>query len=74
MYLVLVIAVVVDPRFKIDMVNYYFEQVYGHEVGHHIERTRSAFVDMFLEYGGNLSPPISLLESLEIMMMAIAHQ
>ena len=61
--LVLAIVVVLDPRFKIDLVNYYYEQIYGLEAGHYIERIRNAFADMYLEYRGSLSPPMSLLES-----------
>ena len=61
--LVLAIVVVLDPRFKMNLVNYYYEQIYGSETGHYIERIHNAFVDMYLEYGGSLSPPMNLFES-----------
>jgi len=58
---VLVIALVLDPKFKMDLVNYYYEQIYGYEAGHYIEMIRNAFVDMYLDYGGSFSPPMSLI-------------
>ena len=59
--LVLAIAVMLDLRFKMDLMNYYYEQIYSFETKHHTERIRIAFID--LKYGGSLSPPMSLLES-----------
>ena len=53
--LVLGIAVVLDPRFKMDLVEFYYSEIYGNDAFRHVERIRSAFFNLYVEYGGELS-------------------
>ncbi|XAR55255.1 hypothetical protein NMG60_11035280 [Bertholletia excelsa] len=53
--LVLAIAVVLDPRFKLQVVEYYYGRIYGEEAPMHVKRVRSAFTDLFYEYQGESS-------------------
>ncbi|CAL5328080.1 unnamed protein product [Camellia sinensis] len=57
--LVLAIAVVLDPRFKMDMVEYYFGLIYGVDANKHIQRVRNSFVDLFYEYRSDSSDSMS---------------
>ncbi|XP_028116569.1 zinc finger BED domain-containing protein RICESLEEPER 2-like [Camellia sinensis] len=58
-YLVLAIAVVLDPRFKMDLVEYYFGLIYGADANKHIQRVRNGFVDLFYEYRSDSSDSMS---------------
>ena len=51
--LVLAIGVVLDPRFKMDLVKFYYEQLYDNEASVYVQRIQNAVVDLFNEYGGN---------------------
>ncbi|XP_010253170.1 PREDICTED: zinc finger BED domain-containing protein RICESLEEPER 2-like isoform X2 [Nelumbo nucifera] len=51
--LVLAIAVVLDPRFKMEVVTYYYNLIYGENAERHIMRVRLALNDLYLEYVGN---------------------
>ena len=51
--LVLAIALVLDPRFKMDLVQYYYDRIYGDNSDRYVQRVRNAFVDLFNEYGGD---------------------
>uniref|UniRef100_A0A5B6ZS64 Putative zinc finger BED domain-containing protein RICESLEEPER 2-like isoform X2 n=1 Tax=Davidia involucrata TaxID=16924 RepID=A0A5B6ZS64_DAVIN len=53
--LVLAIAVVLDPRFKMDLVEYYYVKIYGSDAGRYVQRVRNAFFDLYNEYRGDLS-------------------
>ncbi|KAA8525689.1 hypothetical protein F0562_007544 [Nyssa sinensis] len=53
--LVLAIAVVLDLRFKMDMVQFYYNKIYESDAGKYVQRVRSAFVDLYNEYGGSSS-------------------
>ncbi|CAL5360825.1 unnamed protein product [Camellia sinensis] len=57
--LVLAIAVVLDPRFKMDLVEYYFGLIYGVDANKHIQRVRNGFVDLFYEYRSDSSDSMS---------------
>ncbi|CAL5407309.1 unnamed protein product [Camellia sinensis] len=57
--LVLAIAVVLDPRFKMDLVEYYFGLIYGADANKHIQRVRNGFVDLFYEYRSDSSDSMS---------------
>ncbi|KAL3519951.1 hypothetical protein ACH5RR_018100 [Cinchona calisaya] len=54
--LVLAIAVVFDPRFKLALVEYNYNAIYGENAKKYVDRVRSAIVDLFVEYGGELNP------------------
>ncbi|KAL3533471.1 hypothetical protein ACH5RR_006992 [Cinchona calisaya] len=54
--LVLAIAVVFDPRFKLALVEYNYNVIYGQNAKQYVDRIRSAIVDLFVEYGGELNP------------------
>ncbi|KAA8538115.1 hypothetical protein F0562_027723 [Nyssa sinensis] len=51
--LVLAIVVVLDPRFKMDLVEFYYNKIYESDTGKYVQRVRSAFVDLYNEYGGS---------------------
>lgn len=57
--LVLAIAVVLDPRFKLALVEYYYNALYGESGYRYVDRVRSAVADLFVEYGGDLAPSLS---------------
>ncbi|XP_010256082.1 PREDICTED: zinc finger BED domain-containing protein RICESLEEPER 2-like isoform X2 [Nelumbo nucifera] len=52
--LVLAIAIVLDPRFKMQIVEYYYNKIYGFEADKYISRVRTAIFDLYMEYGGEL--------------------
>ncbi|KAL3528226.1 hypothetical protein ACH5RR_012882 [Cinchona calisaya] len=54
--LVLVIAVVFDPRFKLALVEYNYNSIYGENAKKYVDRVRCAIADLFVEYGGELNP------------------
>ncbi|KAL3523930.1 hypothetical protein ACH5RR_016764 [Cinchona calisaya] len=54
--LVLAIAVVFDLRFKLALVEYNYNAIYGENAKKYVDRVRSAIVDLFVEYGGELNP------------------
>ncbi|KAL3516862.1 hypothetical protein ACH5RR_023764 [Cinchona calisaya] len=54
--LVLAIAMVIDPRFKLSLVEYNYNAIYGKNAKKYVDRVRSAMVDLFVEYGGKLNP------------------
>ncbi|KAK4383694.1 Zinc finger BED domain-containing protein RICESLEEPER 1 [Sesamum angolense] len=51
--LVLAIAVVFDPRFKMNLVEYFYSRIYGTEAHLHIQRVRDKLVNLFIDYGGS---------------------
>ncbi|KAK1262103.1 hypothetical protein QJS04_geneDACA020360 [Acorus gramineus] len=53
--LILAIAVVLDPRFKFDLVEYWYVKLYGDEASRYIMRARSSLVDLFTEYEAQYS-------------------
>lgn len=54
--LLLAVVVVLDPRFKLDLVKYYYARIYGSEANKYIHRIRNCLVNMFTEHGGKSSP------------------
>ncbi|KAK1257912.1 hypothetical protein QJS04_geneDACA017749 [Acorus gramineus] len=48
--LILAIAVVLDPRFKFGLVEYWYVKFYGDEASRYIMRARSSLVDLYTEY------------------------
>ncbi|GFZ19691.1 hypothetical protein Acr_28g0003960 [Actinidia rufa] len=48
--LVLAIAVVLHPRYKLALVEYYFDIIYGEDVAMYGQRVHIAFLDLFNEY------------------------
>ncbi|KAL4190409.1 hypothetical protein AMTRI_Chr07g75500 [Amborella trichopoda] len=48
--LVLAIAVVIDPRFKLKFVEYSYSQIYGNDAEHHIRMVRQGVYDLCNEY------------------------
>nr|XP_027072008.1 zinc finger BED domain-containing protein RICESLEEPER 2-like [Coffea arabica] len=57
--LMLAIAVVLDPRFKLALVEYYYNALYGKGGERYVDRVRNAIADLFVEYGGDLAPFLS---------------
>nr|DAD43719.1 TPA_asm: hypothetical protein HUJ06_001949 [Nelumbo nucifera] len=50
--LVLDIAVVLDPRFKMEIVTYYYNLIYGETTERHVTRVREAMNDLYSKYVG----------------------
>ncbi|XP_027093672.1 zinc finger BED domain-containing protein RICESLEEPER 2-like [Coffea arabica] len=61
--LVLAIAVVLDPRFEMDLAEYYYRQIHGRNAEKHIQRVRITFVDFYMDYEGELLPSLDLWNS-----------
>ncbi|KAL0282765.1 UNVERIFIED_CONTAM: Zinc finger BED domain-containing protein RICESLEEPER 1 [Sesamum angustifolium] len=59
--LVLAIAVVFYPRFKMNLVEYFYSRIYGTEAHLYIQRVRDKLVNLFIDYGGSCA--ISVNES-----------
>ncbi|KAI5663970.1 hypothetical protein M9H77_23293 [Catharanthus roseus] len=53
--LVLGIAVVLDPRFKMNLVEFYYYAIYGSDAYRYVERVKNVFQDLYIEYGGQVS-------------------
>ncbi|KAI5670869.1 hypothetical protein M9H77_11233 [Catharanthus roseus] len=53
--LVLGIAVVLDPRFKMNLVEFYYDAIYGSDAYRYVERVKNVFQDFYIEYGGQVS-------------------
>ncbi|KAH9686208.1 BED-type domain-containing protein [Citrus sinensis] len=47
---VMVVAVVLDPRYKMVLVDYFFPQIYGSDALTHIDRIRTLCSDLYSEY------------------------
>ena len=62
--LVLAIAVVLDPRFKLALVEYYYNELYGECGERYVDRVRNAIADLFVEYGGDLAPFSSYVDNI----------
>ena len=62
--LVLAIAVVLDPRFKLALVEYYYNELYGEGGERYVDRVRNAIADLFVEYGGDLAPFSSYVDNI----------
>ncbi|KAL8094864.1 hypothetical protein AgCh_036396 [Apium graveolens] len=46
----LAIAVILDPRFKMDIIEYYYDKFYGSELSFtHVERVRKSFFDLYID-------------------------
>lgn len=52
--LVLAIAVVLDPRFKMDLVEFYYNALYGDEAYYYIARVRTSFTNLYIEHDGEM--------------------
>ena len=53
--LCLAIAVILDPRFKMDIIEYYYDRLYGKGLSFiHVERLKIVFFDLYIEYGGRV--------------------
>nr|DAD23119.1 TPA_asm: hypothetical protein HUJ06_024582 [Nelumbo nucifera] len=50
--LVFAIAVVLDPKFKMEIVTYYYNLIYGETAEKHVTRVREAMHDLYSEYVG----------------------
>ncbi|KAG8382651.1 hypothetical protein BUALT_Bualt05G0099500 [Buddleja alternifolia] len=51
--LVLVVAVVFDPRCKMSLVKFYYTRIYGSSADRYITRVRDTLKDLFFTYGGS---------------------
>ncbi|KAH9780517.1 BED-type domain-containing protein [Citrus sinensis] len=47
---VMAVAVVLDPRYKMVLVDYFFPQIYGSDASTHIDRIRTLCSDLYSEY------------------------
>lgn len=51
----LAVAVVLDPRFKMDIIEYYYDKLYGKDRAYaYVQKVKSAFFDLYIEYGGRI--------------------
>ncbi|KAI5657181.1 hypothetical protein M9H77_25974 [Catharanthus roseus] len=53
--LVLGIGVVLDPRFKMNLVEFHYDVIYGSNAYRYVERVKTVFQDLYIEYGGQVS-------------------
>lgn len=51
--LILAMAVVLDPRYKMAYVEYFNNRIYGSLANGYISRVRGCFLELFHEYGGD---------------------
>ncbi|XP_074367079.1 zinc finger BED domain-containing protein RICESLEEPER 1-like [Apium graveolens] len=59
------VVVILDPRFKIDIIEYYYDKIFGKELSYsHVERVRTAFFDLYIEYGGRVILSESTIDNL----------
>ncbi|XVF86418.1 hypothetical protein PTKIN_Ptkin18bG0038400 [Pterospermum kingtungense] len=64
-FLVLAIAVVMDPRFKMKLVEFSFSRIYGEEAGMWIKIVDDGIHELYLEYTAEaLPPPETFVEEL----------
>ncbi|CAL5353396.1 unnamed protein product [Camellia sinensis] len=70
--LVLAIAAVLDPRFKMDLVEYYFGLIYGADANKHIQRARNGFVDLFYEYRSDSSDSMSSIALAQVVVSCLS--
>ncbi|KAL0361035.1 UNVERIFIED_CONTAM: Zinc finger BED domain-containing protein RICESLEEPER 2 [Sesamum radiatum] len=52
--LILAVAVVFDPRFKMDLVQYFYTRIYGDNAYSYIQRVRNTLYKLFISYGDGL--------------------
>ncbi|KAL0386037.1 UNVERIFIED_CONTAM: Zinc finger BED domain-containing protein RICESLEEPER 1 [Sesamum radiatum] len=57
--LVLGVAVVFDPRFKMDLVEYFYSRIYSTDAHSYIQRVRDKLVSMFIDYGGSCAVSVN---------------
>lgn len=51
----LAVAVILDPRYKMDITEYYYDKLYGEEFAYiHVQKIKSSFFDLYIEYGGRV--------------------
>ncbi|CAA3016985.1 zinc finger BED domain-containing RICESLEEPER 1-like [Olea europaea subsp. europaea] len=48
--LVLAVAAILDPRFKMKLVEYYYPQIYGGDAPHHMKEVSDGIRELFTEY------------------------
>ncbi|KAI5676174.1 hypothetical protein M9H77_07124 [Catharanthus roseus] len=53
--LVLGIAIVLDPRFKMNLVEFYYDAIYDSDANRYVERVKISFQDLCIEYGGQVN-------------------
>ncbi|KAI5682326.1 hypothetical protein M9H77_03554 [Catharanthus roseus] len=53
--LILGFVVVLDPRFKMNLVEFCYDTIYGSDVYRYVERIKNAFHDLYIEYGRQVS-------------------
>ncbi|KAL0378515.1 UNVERIFIED_CONTAM: Zinc finger BED domain-containing protein RICESLEEPER 2 [Sesamum radiatum] len=53
--LVLAVVVVFDPRFKLNLVEYFYSKIYGTDAHSYIQRVRDKLVNLFIDYGGSFT-------------------
>jgi len=51
---VMAIGIVLDPRYKINLLDYFFPQIYGDQSGYEIEKVKILFKDLVREYEINM--------------------
>lgn len=63
--LCLAIAVILDPRFKMDIIEYYCDILHCKEFSFtYVERVKSAFFDLYTEYGGRVISSKSVINDM----------
>lgn len=60
--LCLAVAVILDPRFKMDIIEYYYDRLYGKDLSYsRVQKIRTSFFDLFIDYGGRVTATDSLI-------------
>ena len=67
---IMCIAVIVDPKYKMKIMKFYYQKVYGRRGSEEIEKIEQIFYDLFAEFGSenadeeaSCSQPPSFMES-----------
>ena len=50
----MVVGIVLDPRYKIELMDYFYPQIYGDVSNSEIEKFKSFFRDMVIEYDSKM--------------------
>jgi hypothetical protein len=58
---VLALAIALDPRYKLELVNFCYSRLYGVNNSREYCHVRDKFVYLFIEYGGSLSSSSSAI-------------
>lgn len=62
----LVVVVILDPRFKKVIIEYYYDKFYSKKLSYsHVEGVVTTFFDLYVEYGGSIITSESTIANLD---------